>query len=169
MALRDGYCEPADLLLSGQKMIAGTPEQYIAMASDEIDAFIGHLYRTPIMVNVLDAEKRQDSLVLKGVCSQLATGRYLTGASSGGEQSRTHAYGEYLLRFAYNRLKQIASGAIELTSAEKIPQMEEDKTLRGPIIMQKHEVSLVDGYYDTFNPEGFISPRQPSDLDWMGF
>lgn len=166
MALRDGYCQPEDLMILGTKLPANAAEETIAAASDKMDAFIGAVYETPVLINESDPVKRQDSLVLKAICSQLASGILLTSAASAGEQSRTHAYGEYLLRFAYSQLQKIQNGSIKLTSAKELPVDQEDLTKRGPRIIQGQAYSLVDAYYENFEPEGFAPGRNASSGNW---
>lgn len=174
---RIGYCEPADLYITGTRLPKNgpiTPESAINAASDEIDSEIGQLYETPILTSETDEEKRDDSLLLKNICASLATGRLITSMAAGGEQSQMHDYGKYLINFAYARIKQLVTGARDLTSAIKKPQPEEDLMRKGPIAVHGDAYSLVDNFYENFQPTGY-QPQHwvaPSNADetspWPG-
>lgn len=173
MAVRDGYCTPEDLLINGTKLPSVVSvEGAIAAAADEIDSEIGQLYETPIYVDPNDVDKRNDYLILKSINAALASGRLITSQATGGEGDRIHAYGVYLINFAYTRIKKITNGAIELTSAVKRPQPEEDLSRKGPRISNGDKYSLVDNFYQNFEPLGPQPAhwRQPTtEVSWPGY
>lgn len=166
-----GYCLPADLLISGTRLPQGmqvTPESVISAAAEEIDAAIGMLYVTPVTVEEDDPAKRFDTLTLKRINALLASGRLITSMATGGEQNKVQAYGEYLLRFGWAQLKEIQNGTIKLTSATPIEQTDSDATRRGPLLVSDNQqVSLVDSFYQNFQPAGFAPYRQgTTDEKW---
>lgn len=166
-----GYCTEADLLISGVRLPQGsqvTSQSVISAAAEEIDAAIGMFYVTPITVEESDPEKRFDTLTLKRINAVLATGRMITSMATGGEQNRVQAYGEYLLRFGWGLLEQIQNGTIKLTSATPIEQTDSNGTRRGPLLVtDNQQVSLVDSFYQNFQPAGFAPYRQgTSDEPW---
>lgn len=153
--MRAGYCSPSDLLIAGTRLPSPlTVEGAIASASDQMDSYIGARYVTPVLVDLLDPTKRQDSLVLQQICSNLTSGQIITSMAAGGSQNTTHAYGMYLLRFAFAQLANIQNGRTKLTTAELLPVEPEDLTVRGPRIIQGTRVSLMDAFYESFQPGG---------------
>lgn len=158
-----GYCAEADLLISGTRMPVGmqvSAQTAISAAAEEIDAAIGMLYVTPVTVNENDPDLRFDTLTLKRINAVLASGRLITSQAAGGEQSNVHAYGEYLLKFGWGLLKQIQSREIELTSAVPIERPDENALRRGPLLVTDNQkVSLVDSFYQNFQPGGFTPYR----------
>lgn len=159
MAQRQPYCSKDDLEITGVRLPQLlSAEGAVADASDEIDASIGSLYVTPIALDENDPEKRQDTLLLKSICKSLASGRLLLAASAGGEQTQVHAYGRYLVGFAKDKIKQIQSEAIILTSATRAPSRGRP-VQKGAVLVQGQGVSMVDDFYSTFQPDGFVEPR----------
>lgn len=166
-----GYCVEADLLISGTRLPQGmqvTATSAISAAAEEIDAAIGMLYQTPVTVEEDDPAKRFDTLTLKRINALLASGRLITSMATGGEQNRVQAYGEYLLRFGWGLLKQIQDGTIKLTSAVPIDQPDSNATRRGPLLVtDNQQASLVDSFYQNFQPAGFAPYRQgTTDEPW---
>lgn len=166
-----GYCTEADLLVSGIRLPQGsqiTSQTVISGAAEEIDAAIGMLYVTPIIVEENDPEKRFDTLTLKRINALLATGRMITSMATGGEQDRVQAYGEYLLRFGQGLLQQIQNGTIRLTSAVPIQQSDNSALRKGPLLVSDNQqVSMVDSFYQNFQPGGITPYRHgTSDEPW---
>ncbi len=166
-----GYCAETDLLISGTRLPQGmqvTATSAISAAAEEIDAAIGMLYQTPITVEEDDPAKRFDTLTLKRINALLASGRLITSMATGGEQNKVQAYGEYLLRFGYGLLQEIQNGKIKLTSATPIDQVDSNATRRGPLLVtDNQQASLVDSFYQNFQPAGFAPYRQgTSDEAW---
>jgi len=164
-----GYCGTGDLYISGVRMPQGmhmTPETAISMAAEEIDTKIGMLYQTPVSVEENDPTKRFDTLTLKRINALLASGRLITSMATGGEQDRVHAYGEYLLRMALAHLDQIQSGVIKLTSAIPIEQADQNPLNKGPLLVTDNQKgSLVDSFYQNFQPGGFTPGRDKTTDD----
>jgi hypothetical protein len=174
MAVRDGYCKPEDLLINGTRLPQSvTVEGIIASAADEIDSELGLLYKTPVLVNELDADKRDDYLLLKSINANLASGRLLTSMAAGGENNATHNYGKYLINFAYRLLNQITNGVRVLTSAERKSTAPTDSR-KGPKVVHGDRYSLVDNFYQNYDPLGsqpehWNAPAVQDDASWPGY
>lgn len=161
------YSEPADLLKGDIPLPAryGDGTGFINIAADEIDAQLGHLYVTPIVI--LDTpENRPARLLLKKINNFLASGRLITDMAAAGEDRDLHAYGASLIREALKLLEQICDGKIQLTGAERIETSATEYS--GPSVYNEDPESLVEGYYQRvyhgeirgpLNPLAPYSPR----------
>jgi len=123
-------------------------DKILTAARDEIDTAIGFLYVTP--VNIEDSPDnplvRPARLLLKQISIYLSSGRTIMAAATGSGDSRTHAYGRYLVNQGLELLKQIASGAIILEGAPKIEAENPEPT--GPMIANVDDTSLVEQFYN---------------------
>lgn len=124
-------------------------DKYIASAADEIDAVIGQIYITPVVVQSSPAN-RATTLILKKLNNFLASGRIILAMDSGGENKQLHQYGLYLVKEAEAILKAISTGMIVLNGGQPI-------TIGGgataPTILNSDAASIVDTFYDNFNAE----------------
>lgn len=160
---REGYCKVSDLLISGTRLPqALDPEGAIASAADEIDAQLGYIYKTPFDVEENDSAKRQDTLYLKTINKTLASGRIIMAMATAKQDDSTNAYARYLLNLAQTMINKVINGVVELTSAEKIIDVEDDSIRKGPLLIQGQRASGVDAFYETFQPDGFVPGVEPS-------
>lgn len=152
MPPRQGYCQPDDLLIGKIPLPRGTTaEAVIAAAANEMDSYLGRRYSIPVVVDAQVAEERSDALFLANVNAQLASGRLITSAASGGENTDVHAYGRMLLSTAIKALKDIQDGKYDLLSATPLPS--QANRLQGPIIISKDKFSQVDAFYDSYGTQ----------------
>lgn len=155
MPPRQGYCQPDELLIGKIPLPRGTTaEAVIGSAANEMDLYIGRRYSIPVVVDTSVPEQRADALFLANVNAQLASGRLITSAASGGEHDAVHAYGRMLLSTALKALKDIQDGKFNLTSATPLPS--EARRTQGPLLMSKDKFSMVDAFYDSYGtqPDG---------------
>lgn len=147
------YCGVDNLLTGDIPLPMGvSPQQNINSAADEIDAALGQLYITPIEIDPLDPAVRPSILVLKGVNAKLASGRIIMAADAGGQDNSLHAYGLSLIREARGTLIQLRSSSDSLPGAALLPVVQGVNVGKGPIILNRDPKSLVDGFYDFYNP-----------------
>lgn len=142
------YSEISDMLIGNMPLPAYIDRDKILLATrNEIDVAIGFLYKTPI--NVEDTADnplvRPARLLLKQISIYLSSGRTIMAAATGSEDSRTHAYGRYLINQGTELLKQIANGSILLEGAEKVDVEAEPN---GPMIANVDVASLVEQFYN---------------------
>ncbi len=137
------YCEPNDLLIGDIGGLEDAKQRAIDSASEDIDAQIGFIYEIP-----LSGQSSHITLLLKGICKKLASGRLLMAQAAASEDNSVHQYGKSLLDEAVRELWSIRNGQIEL-GAVKVTQKQ--TTGNAPTIIQGDAVSGVDAYYDWFN------------------
>jgi hypothetical protein len=128
-----------------------TRDQYISNAAEEIDAALGHLYVTPIVIDETPPENRPAILFLKKINWLLASGRMISDIAAAGEMDSLHAYAKRMLDEACEMTDQLISqkyvmvGAPLLsTGAEALPT--------GPQIFNEDPVSLVQAFYEARSP-----------------
>lgn len=110
------YAKQSDLLLGDLAISPSIPmDDILRAASDEIDARLGELYVVP-----LAGLTSHHATLVKLICARLASGRLILAAAIGGEDRTLHAYGESLIRDAYNDLNMIATGKIILTGVQEV-------------------------------------------------
>lgn len=138
------YCEPTDVVLGNIPVPRFmTIEDQVNKASDEIDATVGQVYTLPLNLSL----GSPDALLLKKVNSDLAAGRIILSAAGGGEDTRLHNYGIYLVREAQKTLSSILSGATILETATKIVRENEAKF--SEFVQNKDSQSFVEGFYSS--------------------
>lgn len=150
------YCEVIDLLIGDiSTSVLLNPQKYVEDASDEIDSKIGFLYTIPISVN--DPTPRPVVLLLKRICSHLASGRLIMAATLSVEGKELHAYGESLVKGAQQAIESIITGHIVLTGVTS--------NILGPgtyaklgIISNSDAESMVEAYYDRIVNPAYIFP-----------
>lgn len=141
------YCDVADLLL-GDLPVPENAAKYVQDATDEIDSKIGLRYKTPIVISgeENDAGKRATKLLLKRICSWLASGRIILAFAVSQEIQFQHAYGRSLVDEATAALNAIASGDVILYGVEPIDPNNKGST--GPIINNIDAESNVEAFYN---------------------
>lgn len=147
------YCEPGDLSLGGLSMPRFmTADQEIEKAADEINGHLGQIYVLPIVLDPLDPGQSADRLLLKVINSELATGSVVLASAGGGNDTQLQAYGSYLVRHARALLQRIISGEIQIDKAEF--KAGNENISRGPVMVSKDAVSMVDSFYDPLYQNG---------------
>lgn len=116
----------------------------IRSQADDIDAQLGHIYQTPIVVPD-EPKYRPTLLLLKKINNLLASGRLMLDMSAAGEDDNPNAYGMQMLREGLALLGQIQSGSIILAGA---PRIDESTGAPGPLIHNEDSVSLVEQFYN---------------------
>jgi phage gp36-like protein len=168
VALRQGYCQPEDLLLGKIALPRGiSAEAVIAQAANEMDSYLGRRYAIPVAVDATVPAQRSDALYLSNINAQLATGRLITSAAAGGEADSVHAYGRMLMTTAINALNGIADGKVDLTSAA--PADDAVSVKAAPRIYTKDKHSLVDSFYDTYAEPGWVAGGMKEGNGWQTF
>lgn len=148
------YCVVGDLLTGDIPLpVVVSPQQYIASTAEEIDAALGHLYITPIVLDVTNPAVRPSALTLKNVNAKLASGRIIMAADAGGQDTTLHAYGLSLVREALTTLTELRASADTLPGAVVIESAMATRVSRGPILINPDATSRVDDFYR------FVDPR----------
>lgn len=128
-------------------------DKYVADAADEIDSYIGFIYKTPVDVTEQGPTSRPARLLLKRLNNFLASGRLMMAAAAAQEDTEQHAYARRLVGEALDSLKMIAEGKISLDGAEPAPASSDAKQ-NVPVILNKDVESNVDAFYDRItNPD----------------
>lgn len=154
MANVDGaYCATEDMRTGDIAEPSYTSrEQYIKNAAEEIDTALGHLYVTPLVIDVAD-KFRPARLYVKKINWLLASGRMLTDVAAAGEMDNLHSYGKRLLDEAQVMLNQLVSGEVFLAGAELIePDPDAAKDWTGPTVFNEDPVSMVQQFYEGRSP-----------------
>lgn len=137
----------------------------ISIGSDEMDSYLGYRYVVPIPVNASDPTKAYGTQLLKTICAQLVAGRIIVSVAAGGEKSKTHDYGRYLIDNAHKSLCEIKEGKLNISFAAA--NTEEQARTQGPTIINGDRYSLVDQFYNEFEPQGFMACRpEPGVPSW---
>lgn len=150
-----------DIPLAG-KYGDGTP--FVNLAADEIDAQIGHLYVTPIVLEDVPAN-RPARLLLKKINNLLASGRIILDMAAGGEDDRLHAYGASMMKEAIDLLNAITKGQIVLTGAPLLQEAANDLNT-AVSIKNEDPYSLVQGFYERYSQPMLpivLNPMRPYD------
>lgn len=148
------YCLIGDLLTGDIPLpVVISAQQYINSAADEIDAALGQIYVTPIVLDVTSPAVRPSVLVLKGVNAKLASGRIIMAADAGGQDTVLHAYGLSLIREAQATLVELRASAETLPGATPVTTITAGQNIgKGPLIVNQDPVSSVDAFYAFVNP-----------------
>lgn len=144
------YCEEGDLLL-GDIPIASYVSKtgYVNDAADEIDSYIGFIYRTPVtFTDPDDPATRPARLLLKRINAHLASGRLIMALDAGGQDDRLHAYGYSLVKEAVASLMGIADGSIVLEGAAPVVEAPDSVEPKGIVINNLDEESNVEAFYN---------------------
>lgn len=155
------YCEPEDLILDRTIPVpAGSDlSSYITIASTHIDTELRGRYPTPIAVDQSKPGHSQDTALLRNVAAHLATGYFILAITSGRELAKVHEYGNWLITRAQTWLDQIKEGELLLLTVDPTDAAQPGHMEGGPLISQGIGYSLVDTYYENFEPYGFL-PHQ---------
>lgn len=157
------YCEIGDLRTGDIAPPSyTTPEQYVITAAEEIDAAIGHIYVTPVVIDTTGhSEYRPSVLYLKKINWLLASGRMLLDVAAAGEMDNTHAYGRRMLDEALKMLHLLTSDELVLAGAVKIDSGDEQGSNSGPFILNEDSESLVEGFYKNRRPSYGLAESWP--------
>lgn len=140
------YCEPADIKLGDLQ-----PPRYVTIADEvqsaanDMNAYIGQIYKLPLALDPQRIDHLPDILLLNKINRDLATGNIILAAAAGGEDDNLHAYGKRLVDNAEKELARIAAGRTVIEGAEPIEVV--DQQPNGPIITNRDEFSYVDTFY----------------------
>lgn len=163
------YCTDADVTFHFAK-VRLPPEidmsDAISLGSDEMDGYLGYRYVIPIPVNPSDPSKNYGTQLLKTICSQLVAGRIMVSVAAGGEKSKTHDYGKYLIENAQEFLCKIKDGKLNISFA--VENTDEGSRAQGPIMAAGDAFSMVDQYYENIEPNGFLGTCRtvPGSVPW---
>lgn len=156
------YCTKDDLL-TGDIPLAGKygdGSSFVQMAADEIDAELGHIYVTPIVIeDATEPENRPSVLTLKKINQLLASGRIILDMAAGGEDTDLHAYGRRMIDEALLLLGKICDSKMILRGAEMINSSDVDVENTAVSVTQADSVSLVESFYDRY--KSFPVPGYP--------
>lgn len=151
------YCDESDLHVGNLRVDEGELRNYIENASDEMDSHLSQLYVTPLPYSTTDSgQLRRTSLILKQICSELASGRAILGMAGSKQDTQVHAYGRWLVERALSRLGEVTSGEIVL-EGNGITRVDQDATPSGPLVSNMFE-SQVDAFYNK-NRSPFTNPK----------
>lgn len=160
------YCG-AEHLLVGDIPLAGrygNGENFVNLASEEIDAQIGHIYVTPVefdeSTSAQAARVRPSKLLLKKINVLLASGRIVLDMAAGGEDDNLHAYGRRMVDEALRLLTMITDGKIILVDAPLIEPEESTVENTHMVVSQDDPYSLVEGFYERYG-KTHIYPVMP--------
>lgn len=157
------YCATEDIRKGDIAVPSYTSlSDYVSGAAEEIDAAIGHLYVTPIVIDDIVPANRPSILFLKKLNWLLASGRLVLDIAAAGEMDNLHAYGKRMLDEAAAMLKLLTSEELVLTGAMQVDTGEEEN-FTGPMILNEDPVSLVEQFYTNHNPYSGIAfkPADP--------
>lgn len=156
------YCATDDLRTGDIATPSYTSkEQYILNAAEEIEAALGHLYITPMVIPDLPVN-RPSVLFLKKLNWLLASGRLILDVAAAGESDNLHAYGKRMLDEATVMLLKLTTEEIVLIGVPPIevdPHEQGDFT--GPAIFNEDPDSLVEDFYRRQRPGFSLSESYP--------
>lgn len=144
------YSAVGDLLI-GDVQVGSflDPQKFIDDAAAEMDARIGMVYVLP-----LPTLEPHLITLLKLINNRLASGRLIMAAAIAAEDKELHAYGESLIRDAYDDLKKILDGSIQLDGAVV---RDTGNYGLGPSVNGGDAVSWVDAFENFAYPDIFAN------------
>lgn len=153
-AVENAYCATEDLRKGDIAVPSYTSlTQYVSNAAEEIDAAVGHIYRTPIEIDAeLNPEYRPSVLFLKKLNWLLASGRLILDVAAAGERDNLHAYGKRMLDEAAGMVKMLVTQELVLDGADRVDETDEEKNFTGPFIHNEDDESLVESFYRNRRP-----------------
>lgn len=151
------YCTPEDLILDKSIPVPAGSDltNYINIASAHIDTELRGRYATPIVVDQSRLGHDQDKALLRNIAAHLATGYFILAITSGRELAKIHDYGNWLISRAQEWLTQLRDGSLALITADTGGADAPLPMDGAPLISQGISHSLVDSYYQNFEPYGF--------------
>lgn len=157
------YCAPEDLILDKAIPVpAGSDlSAYITTASTHIDTELRGRYATPLSVDQSRPGHTQDTELLRNIAAHLATGYFILAVTSGRELNKVHQYGNWLIERAEKWIEQLREGDLVLLTVPQIEANAPQPMDGAPIISQGIDRSLVDSYYQNFEPFGFMPNHPP--------
>jgi len=158
------YSEKEDLLIGDIRLSPqyGDGTKFVELAADDMDAQLGHVYLTPIVIPEDIPENRPSILLLKRINNCLASGRLIMDMALGGEDTVLNAYGLKLYNEGIALLTELCGADYTLVGAGKIPS-EDARENTGPQIVNEDATSLVEGFYTGFDGRWRLTvpPAQP--------
>jgi hypothetical protein len=136
-----------------------TKEQYIVGAAEEIDAALGHIYVTPIVIDGTVPANRPSILFIKKINWLLASGRAISDIATASSQDNWHALARQYLNEACKMLDDLRRKDYTLTGAELIDSGD-SAAFSGPAIFNEDAESLVSQFYTGMRPS--IYPKLPT-------
>lgn len=137
-----------------------TVAQYISNAAEEIDAALGHLYVTPILIDPAPPANRPSILYLKKLNWLLASGRMISDVAAAGESDNLNAYAKRLLDEAAEMMEYLKNGKYVMVGAEQI-ESPDTENWTGPLVQNEDSQSLVEQFYVLQRPSPFYLPPIP--------
>lgn len=148
MAARAPYCTADDMLLGDLQVPRNVSiDQWILSTAEEMDAWLGQVYKLPIQLDPMTPGHQADILLLKKINRFLATGRIIISANAAASDSRLHAYGAQLISDAERELARITAGRTVLEGGELL--VEEVMRSQPLIITHRDAHSYVDTFYNS--------------------
>jgi hypothetical protein len=154
------YSAVGDLLLGDLVTHSALDKaQFVKDAFDEMNSMLGTVFEIPIDVTASSPIPEHARLLLKRINNHLATGRLILAVAIGGEDGSLHAYGLYLVREAYARIREI----LENPQAYLPDAVLRDDILldTGPTIAHQDAESAVSAFYGTFMGRSFPAINPP--------
>lgn len=146
MATRTPYCVKEDLLLGDLQVPRSVQlDEWIQSTADEMDAWLGQVYKLPIELDPTTPGHQADILLLKKINRFLATGRIIISANAAAADNRLHAYGAQLVADAERELARITAGRTVIEAGELLvtPELRSSAL----VITHRDSVSYVDEFY----------------------
>lgn len=157
------YCTKDDLLIGDIPLAGkyGDGSAFVQLAADEIDAQVGGIYVTPVVVSEpTSPENRPTLLTLKKINQLLASGRLILDMAAGGEDRDLHAYGKRMVDEALGLLSAIVDGKMLLRGVERIAVGGTAVENTHVSVSQVDSGSLVEDFYTRYRPP-FTWPGMP--------
>lgn len=126
-------------------------ERKLQNVTDEIDSYIGQVYKTPVDISQSGTITRPGKLILKRISNSLLTGRLLLELSVTNEDTSINALGRRHIEEAQEAIAAIMSGELLLHGADKLFQ-DPARRPSGPFTTNVDSSSQVESFYKYFTP-----------------
>ncbi|MDN5746334.1 MAG: hypothetical protein L0H31_14625 [Nocardioidaceae bacterium] len=144
----DPYCDAEDVMLGDiQVPRSASVEDYIRSAADEMDSWIGQVYKIPIQFDAMNPAHAADVLLLNKLNAHLATGRLLLMAAAGHADGHLQAYGKALIDDVQKELARITAGRTEIEAGELIKEDPNPLDMSPIQATNRDSTSLVGQFY----------------------
>lgn len=149
MADSDVYCTPSDIKLGELQLPRHVDvEQWIQDAANEMNSYIGQLYKLPLVLDPQRPDHLADILLLQKINADLTTGKIILLAFAGKSGEQLHAYGKMLVDSAKAEMTRISKGVTVLEAAERLET--DDPQPNGPLISNMDDRSFVGDFYNSY-------------------